>query len=105
MLQVKIYPKKWAHDFTYLKSPHSKVVHFCFPTADKKAYPLCGIRCWKNVIPVLVEDIESDPSLRICKNCARFLGDDFWLSKLAKRIDYIDLEHCNLRSESHERAI
>ena len=61
----------------------------------RTASPMCGVWCWGNVVPVLVEDIEGDSTLRICKLCAQYLGDDFWESCFAKRVDYLSLEHCS----------
>ena len=102
IISPKIYPKKWERDLTYLKSPCSNVVHLCFRHETRSEYgmevrstsPMCGVWCWKNVIPVLVEDIENRPHLRICKNCYRYYDDEFWKDKFAKRVDYLSLEHC-----------
>ena len=101
-MSTKIYPKEWDKDLTYLKSPHSNIVHFCYRTQAKEEYgmetrtamPMCGVWCWKNVVPVLVEDIQNKPELRLCKTCVGYLDDDFWEDQFATRVDFLSLEHC-----------
>ena len=103
-MSTRIRPKEWPKNLTYLKSPYSNVVHLCYRHEAKirdgmkvrTASPMCGVWCWKNVAPILVEDIEHDNSVRFCKICVKYTDDDFWHGMFAKRKDYLSLEHCDL---------
>jgi hypothetical protein len=102
MGKIRLYPKEWPKELTYLKSPKSNVVHLCYRHTPKVEYgmevrtasPMCGAWCWKNVVPVLVEEIQDDPNIRFCKTCLYYTTSDFWRERFAKRVDYLSLEHC-----------
>lgn len=106
--QAKVYPKQWPKEYTFLRSPFSNVVHLASMYDDwkekaveeersVKSQPMCGVWCWPNVVPVLKEDLDNNPKLRFCKNCVRYMDDDFWQERMAKRADYIYMESCKVK--------
>lgn len=94
----KIYPKEWSGNIVYMKSPKSNIVHLCWRTYEiepmmRTAQPFCKVICWKNVVPVLSDEIA--PGDRLCKMCAEHLEDinDYAVT----RPEFIELVQCKPR--------
>ena len=91
-----VYPKEFPANLLYLKSPVSNVVHLCHEAIGQTAMPLCGVWCWNRVVPTLPEELEGD-NLRFCKNCLASFDylEDYEF--IAKRTDFVHLQHCSVK--------